>query len=279
MSVLTPTQHETTTHASSGKTRAGVVSFLNARPLVAGLEAVSAWSIASAPPSRLIDLLAEDHVDVALCSSVDLLTAPFEVAWLASTPLACCGATRTVRLFSHHPIDTLRTIHCDTDSHTSVALLRILLAEYWAVTVELVDMDDPRPVEAKLLIGDKVVGEDLTSQAWPVQVDLGEAWLTHTGFPFVFAVWMARSDRAGCLQRSGRVLDRQLRLNQHRLAELIAREAAALGWSRSDASEYLTDHIRYEFGDAELEGLMVFLQKCRQHGCAPDRPVPPPLAL
>ncbi|HCA39931.1 MAG: menaquinone biosynthesis protein [Phycisphaerales bacterium] len=260
-------------------TRVGVVSFLNARPLVAGLESLANWSITSAPPSALIDLLAADEVDLALCSSVDLLTAPFEVAWLASTPLACRGATRTVRLFSHQPIDTLRTIHCDTDSHTSVALLRILLAEFWNVEVELVDLHDPRPIEAKLLIGDKVVGEELTPEAWPVQVDLGEAWLSHTSLPFVFAVWMGRSDRAECLERAGRVIDRQLRLNRHRLQEIIAREASMLGWSRSDASDYLTDHIRYHFGAAELDGLILFLEKCREHGCAPDRPVPPPRDL
>jgi chorismate dehydratase len=280
MSVLTPPKPDTTAPPSScSSIRAGVVSFLNARPLVAGLESLSGWSIESAPPSRLLDLLADNQVDLALCSSVDLLTAPFEVAWLASTPLACCGATRTVRLFSHHPIDELRTIHCDTDSHTSVALLRILLLEYWGIEAECVPLDDPRPLEAQLLIGDKVVSADLTPQAWPVQVDLGEAWLAHTGLPFVFAVWMGRSDRARCIERAGRVIDRQLRLNRHRLHELIAREAPALGWSCQDASDYLTAHIRYDFGDPEMAGLMSFLEKCREHGCAPDRAIPPPLAI
>ncbi len=56
--------------------RVGVVSFLNARPLVAGLEQLRNWVIHPAPPSQLIDLVANDEVDLALCSSVDLLTAP-----------------------------------------------------------------------------------------------------------------------------------------------------------------------------------------------------------
>jgi len=280
MLVRSPPKPETTAVPhTSGAIRAGVVSFLNARPLIAGLESLGGFSIELSPPSRLIDLLAANEVDVALCSSVDLLTAPFDVAWLASTPLACCGPTRTVRLFSHQPIETLRTIHCDTDSHTSVALLRVLLIEYWGVDVELVSLDDPRPVEAQLLIGDKVVAPDLTPQVWPVQVDLGEAWLSHTGLPFVFAVWMGRADRAGRIERAGRVIDRQLRLNRHRLDAIIARAAPALGWSCSDASDYLTKHIQYDFGDAEMDGLMSFLEKCRVHGCAPDRSVPPPLAI
>lgn len=255
------------------------MSFLNARPLVAGLNGLAGWSIQLSPPSGLIRLLEADAVDIALCSSVDLLNAPFEAAWLASTPLACRGATQTVRLFAQRDVRDLRTIHCDTDSHTSVALLRILLAEYWGGNAELVPLSDPRPVEAQLLIGDKVVQPHLTSDLWPVQEDLGAAWFAHTSLPFVFAVWMGRADRAECIRRAGRVIDRQLRLNQHRLASLVAGEAPALGWTCSDASEYLTRHIRYDFGPDELAGLLSFLDKCRLHCCGEDRAVPAPLRL
>lgn len=280
MSVLTSnTPQASSSDLLRATTRAGVVSFLNARPLVAGLDALAGWSIQLSPPSGLIGLLEADTVDLALCSSVDLLSAPFDVAWLASTPLACRGETQTVRLFAKRDVVDLRTIHCDTDSHTSVALLRILLAEHWNGSAMLVPISDPRPVEAKLLIGDKVVQPNLTAERWPVQEDLGEAWFAHTGLPFVFAVWMGRADRAARIQRAGRVIDRQLRLNQHRLDAIIAREAPLLGWTRSEASEYLTRHIRYDFGPDELAGLMLFLDKCREHGCGNDRAVPAPLTL
>jgi chorismate dehydratase len=280
MSVLTSnTPSTSSSRRAQATTRAGVVSFLNARPLVAGLDALAGWSIQLSPPSGLIGLLEADVVDLALCSSVDLLSAPFDVAWLASTPLACRGATQTVRLFSQRDVRDIRTIHCDTDSHTSVALLRILLAEYWNGNAELVPLNDSRPVEAQLLIGDKVVQPNLTSDQWPVQEDLGEAWFAHTGLPFVFAVWMGRADRSVCIQRAGRVIDRQLRLNQHRLDAIIAKEAPSLGWACPDASKYLTSHIRYDFGEDELTGLLLFLDKCRVHGCGDDRAVPAPLTL
>ncbi|MDP7070547.1 MAG: menaquinone biosynthesis protein [Phycisphaerales bacterium] len=258
--------------------RVGVVSFLNARPLVAGLDHLQNWTIVPAPPSRLIDLVAEGGVDLALCSSVDLLTAPFEPAWLASTPLGCCGATQTVRLFSRVPIDRVSRIHCDTDSHTSVALLQILLAEYWQSSAELVPLGEAGEAEAKMLIGDKVVDPELSPDAWPVQIDLGEAWYDHLGLPFVFAVWMGKASHADCIRRAGRVIDRQFRLNQSRLGHVIAESAGTRGWNPAAAAAYLRSHIRYAFGPPEMRGLQAFLARCRMHGVA-DRDVPPPLAL
>jgi len=258
--------------------RIGVVSFLNARPLVAGLEQVRNWTLHPAPPSQLVDRVASDEVDLALCSSVDLLTAPFEPAWLASTPLGCCGATQTVRLFARGPIDRVCRIHCDTDSHTSIALLRILLAEYWETTAEIVPLHEAGDVEAKMLIGDKVVDRALDRESWPVQIDLGEAWFDHVGLPFVFAVWMGKASNSVRIQRAGRLIDRQFRLNRTRIGHVVTQAAADLGWSTKAATEYLRSHIRYTFGEREMEGLQAFLARCRMLGVA-DRDVPAPLAL
>jgi chorismate dehydratase len=264
MSVLElPTLEE---RAPAQKTiRLGVVEFLNARPLVHGLSGLQGLSIHPAPPSKLIDLLAADEVDLALCSSIDLLTAPFAVSWLASTPLACDGATRTVRVFSRSPIDQVARIHCDGDSHASIALLRVLLAEHWNHDPELVSLDSGGDIEAMLLIGDKVVGPDLGIDHWPVQVDLGDVWKQHTGLPFVFAVWMGRASNADLVQRAGRILDRQFRLNRHRLHAVICDAAAGLGWTHAEARTYLTSHIRFDFGEPEHEGLELFLSRCVEH--------------
>ncbi|MDG1837384.1 MAG: menaquinone biosynthesis protein [Phycisphaerales bacterium] len=269
MSVLElPTMNEVA--PPRGAIRLGVVAFLNAKPLVHGLAKVKGLSIRSAPPSELIDLLTRDEVDLALCSSIDLLTAPFEVSWLGSTPLACDGSTHTVRLFSHRPIDQVSRIHCDGDSHTSIALLRVLLAEYWQHEPELVSLDSGGEIESMLLIGDKVVGPDLGIDQWPVQVDLGDVWKQHTGLPFVFAVWMGRASNADIVQRAGRMIDRQYRLNRHRLHAVIENAAADLGWDPAEAMTYLTQHIRFDFSEREHEGLRTFLNRCVSHGIVTD---------
>ncbi|MDP7028669.1 MAG: menaquinone biosynthesis protein [Phycisphaerales bacterium] len=265
--------------ASLSVSRLGVVRFLNARPIVAGLDALAGLSVRPAPPSDLIGLVSERAVDLALCSSVDLLTAPFDVAWLPVAPLGCDGETLTVRVFSRKPLDQVGRIHCDTDSHTSIALLRVLLAEYWKCDPELVPLGSDDDVEATLLIGDKVIGPTGDPAAWPCQVDLGEIWKQHTGLPFVFAVWMGRAEERDRIRRVGRVLDRQLRLNQHRLREIVSKEAGDHGWSRDAARDYLTRHIRYAFTDREREGLQTFLGRCVALGIVPPRDLPEPLTL
>jgi len=259
--------------------RLGVVSFLNTQPIIYGLEGLKGVSMQPAPPSQLIDLLCRDEVDLALCSSVDLLQAPFDPAWLETAPLACDGPTRTVRLFSRRPLDRVTTIHCDTDSHTSVALLRVLLAEHWRIDPDIRPLERVcADVEAMLLIGDKVMRPEFTSDDWPVQIDLGAAWKDLTGLPFVFAVWMGRRDRQELLQRVCRVLDHQLRLNRHRLSEVVAARAGQLGWQSRDAHSYLSSSIRYHMGTAERAGLDAFLRRVRALGIGHNRSVPEPIS-
>src|SRR5207244_3645888 len=84
----------------------------------------------------------------------------------------------------------LRTLACDVESHTSVALARVILAESFDVRPTFEPLDRSESPEALLLIGDKVVCEEPVG--YPHQLDLGEAWKALTGLPFLFAVWTAR---------------------------------------------------------------------------------------
>jgi len=100
-----------------------------------------------------------------------------------------------VRIFAQVPPDRIRTLWVDTDSHTSVALARVLWRELYVRDLESRTIDtrreDLRACEAVLLIGDKVVSPQRGSFAY--EVDLGGAWRQHTGLPFVFAVWAMRT--------------------------------------------------------------------------------------
>ncbi len=269
----------TTSALDATPIRAGVVKYLNARPLVTGLWEIAGWTLHAAAPSALIGLLEDDVVDVALCSSIDLLNASFDPAWLPVGPLATLGDTKTVRLFSRRPIEELASIHVDPDSHTSVMLLRVLLADYWNAAPALTAWTGSEAPEAQLLIGDKVVDPRWSEEAWPIQIDLGEVWRAHTGLPFVFAVWMGRATNATIIQRAGRVLDRQLRLNAHRLDQVIAGSAESLGWSPDAAADYLSCNIHFQFDQDVHRGLEHFLGRCRALGLAPDRPTPAPLDI
>ncbi len=273
----TVTQTQCGKHGSS--VRAGVVSYLNTLPLIAGLEGLRGWEMQSAPPSALVQLLERDQVDVALCSSVDLFNAPFDAAWIASTPLACNGATHTVRLFSKVPLDEIRTIAGDVESHTSMALLQVLLWQHWNNQATLVEDQVPSACDAVLRIGDKVVDPMYSVDQWPIQVDLGAAWKEFTGLPFVFAVWMSRVDRSDQLVAAGRIIDRQYRLNRTRFTSMMSRLAAAHGWRAEEADVYVRDHIQYQFTNELFQGLKRFADECRLLELAPDRSLPAPVSF
>src|SRR5947209_6566027 len=153
--------------------RVGSVSFLNAKPLIYGLEEADGLDLQLDVPSRLLDGLLEDRFDVALLPIIDYQ----RMAGLRLIPgggIGCDGPTLTVRIFSPVPVERITTLACDTDSHTSVALARVLLAEHLGIRPEFIPLDDPRVTSQtpRLLNGDTVVRDQPTGL--PQHVALGQ---------------------------------------------------------------------------------------------------------
>jgi chorismate dehydratase len=170
-------------------------------------------------------------------------------------------------------------VHCDTDSHTSVALMQVILRERYGLTPELVDyyarehVAENRPIEwpdAMLLIGDKVVLDSPPAVRYPHQLDLGAAWVEHTSLPFVFAVWLAKRDADPArVATAAAVLDRQRRANREQIDTIIHRRARPRGWPPDLASTYLKRSISYAFDDDHRRGLELFFDRAAAHGLVP----------
>jgi chorismate dehydratase len=246
------------------------VSFLNARPLIEGIDEAPGIRLISDVPSRLLGTLVEERASVALCPVIDFQQSPVELEIVPVGAIGCDGCTLTVRVFSRSPMDRVTHVYTDGDSHTSVALLKVVFDELYrrAPTVSTLDSTDvnglPTAPATILLIGDKVVRDRPDPGLYPHRLDLGEAWREMTGLPFVFACWMARSDRE--LGNLPGFLGRCRDLNRSRTAEIVARHAAALGWPEELAARYLDDVLRYDLGPRELEGIELFWSKCHALG-------------
>jgi chorismate dehydratase len=244
------------------------VSFLNARPLIEGLEEEDGIHLISDVPSRLLETLLEDRASVALCPVIDFQLSPIELKIVPVGAIGCDGCTLTVRIFSRVPMEKTTCVHTDGDSHTSVALLSVVFKELYGRVPEienLVSADvngSAAPPDTVLLIGDKVVRNQPDAALYLHQIDLGEAWRAMTGLPFVFACWMARAENSlGNLpDLLGRCRDR----NRGRIAEIAADHALASGWPEHLAVEYLSDILRYDLGPRELEAIELFWSKCRE---------------
>ncbi|MEE8129244.1 MAG: menaquinone biosynthesis protein [Vicinamibacterales bacterium] len=250
----------------------GAVSFINTLPLIDGLDNLADAEIRYAVPSRLLDTLLDDEVDVALCSSIDYQRSETPLVIVPCGLLGCDGPTLTVRLYSAGPVDRIAEVHCDTDSHTSVALMQILLREMHGCTPRLTDFDththasDDWP-PALLLIGDKVVTDAPPDTQYPHQLDLGAAWVELTGLPFVFALWLARRGaEASVIDAAATILDRQRRYNTERLDLIVERRARSRGWPADMAASYLKGNLAFELTERRRRGLELFYDKACEHG-------------
>lgn len=244
--------------------RLGVVSYLNAKPLVAGLEASPAVHLLFDVPSRLAGRLDAGEVDVALVPVIDLVGRDRDWKVISDACIGCDGETFTVRVFSRVPPAAIRRLHVDGDSHTSVALARIVWREMYGTALEVLPFAAATSVEqceAVLLIGDKVVNHTLLD--YPIETDLGSAWKSLTSLPFVFAAWAA--------PRGMETVEIAALLSQARdkgveSAELIAADyGPGLNWPVTLAKRYLTKRLKFTLGPKQREAMRRFFDLAHKH--------------
>lgn len=242
---------------AAGPLRAGSVPYLNAAPLVRGIEA----RLRLLPPSQLAVELRSGALDAGLVSITEAL---FRDGYdlLDGLGVASCGEVYSVFLAHRRPLEEVRRVACDTASLTSVNLMRVLLAERGLdpERVPLVSVREAGREEAVLLIGDPAIAfrrEGHGHRIW----DLGAAWWEMTGLPFVYAVWALRRGA------ETRALCRELALAARRgeeEREALIRESTAFdeGFRR----EYLTRHTHHALGPEDKAGVARFVELLRKHG-------------
>jgi chorismate dehydratase len=240
--------------------RIGCVSYLNAKPLIEGLEACPAAQVTFDVPSRLFADLEGGRVDIALCPVMDYFGSGAALTIVPSGCISSEGTTLTVRLFSQEPIEQTQVVYADSDSRTSVALARVLLHEMYNLHPQMLAYEAGAPQgdrpRTMLLIGDKVVMDCPLAVQYPYQLDLGAAWHDLTGLPFVFAIWMARRETA--LGDLPGLLARCREENAGRTDALAERYAGAHGWPVDLARDYLGRILRYRVGYRELKAIERF---------------------
>lgn len=271
--------------------RLGCVGYLNTLPLIEGLGKLRDLRLTLTPPARLADLLVSGDIEMGLLSTIDFqrLRFPGEsdpgLCMVPAGMIGCDGPTLTVRLFSAVPFERVTRLHADIDSHTSVALARIVLAERFGSRPEVIDFDadaerlaragaEHRPwPESVLLIGDKVVTDAPPQDRYPYQLDLGEAWKELTGLPFVYAVWMCRATPAAMHRARAvwAILDRQRRHNATRAEWIVRERAESRGWPVDLATHYTRDLLRYDVRDEQRRAVEEFFDRAHKHGLIESR--------
>jgi chorismate dehydratase len=258
------------------KIRAGAVSYLNARPLVFGLEqgmGSDRIALSYDVPSVLASRMQAGELDLALLPIVELARNPALVV-VPGLAIGSFGNCRSVLLVSKSPLAEVRSVALDPDSRTSNALARVLFAEAWGGDPSFAV--GPRDLatalaehDAAVRIGDKALFEPLPDGV--AVHDLGGAWTVRTTLPFVFAAWTARPG----------VVDREIYeiLHASRRAGAAALPAIAADYTwdgrqhEAIALPYLRDAIRYRLGDSEVGAMRRFFTAAARIGAIDAAPV------
>lgn len=248
-------------------TRVGAVSYLNAQPLVDGLDR-RRITLSYDVPAALSAALSDQTVDVALVPVVDVLRSR-DWTLISDACIGCDGPTMTVRVFAQQPPETLDTLCVDTDSHTSVALARVLWRNHFDRELEVIPLAgrDAREQPAVLLIGDKVM--QFPADTFGYHVDLGELWHQYTCLPFMFAAWATRPAIATndwLATELSQARDRGVA----RAAEIAEQQADARAWPVAAAREYLTRCLRFRIDERMRAGATRFAAECMRLGLVPD---------
>ena len=246
----------------------GTVPFLNARPLTIALEEDPGVEIISRPPSELARMLARGELDGALVSSFTL----FQIAGARFVPgvgITSRGPVESIRLYCRRPADSVRRVGLDSWSLAAANMVRVYLKRRWGATPEFTPVDPLRPpredetLDAFLLIGDNALREPPGEH---YVLDLGEEWFNFTGLPFVYGLWVFRPGAGDA--RSVALLQGAKREGVGRIGEIVD-GALPPNVDKNTAWCYLTECIRYDLGEEELEGLKRYYGFLREDGLAP----------
>lgn len=266
--------------------RMGRIGYLNVLPIYHPLEAGvidHEFELVSGPPALLNTMMARGELHVSSASCFEYARNPDQYYIIDDLSIGSHGPVMSVLLLSRRPVRELggQTICISSETATSVALLRLLMAEHFGVeaTYETTNVTrrllHGQPPEAFLAIGDEAL-RLRNHPEYPHRVDLAEAWRQWTGLPFIFGLWVvsrAAAD-AGLFHTDPGALMRRARdwgmANMDVILDLTLHGCPLI---REELEVYYRDGLVYTLRGRELDGLKLFYAKLARAGmipCAPE---------
>jgi chorismate dehydratase len=242
------------------KLRISLVHYLNAAPL--------GWSFLYGPhrdqfdvvlasPARCAQQLAGGEADIGVIPSIEYQRIP-NLRIIPGIAIGALNAVRSVILVRHRGRE-IRSVALDTNSRTSVELLRLLLEVKMGLAPRYVhhapDIGEMmRICDAALLIGDAALR--VASDEYEI-MDLAQAWVEWQQRPFVFALWACRSDAPIPEDIASTFRDARAWGLSNR-GHIVETFAHSLKLPASFLHEYLSQNVNYDMGPSHVEGLERF---------------------
>ena len=262
-------------------------SYSNTAPLIwsflYGSERGKYELILDTAPARSAELLQQKRVDAAFVPAIafqiidDLLIVPNVCVGARESVKSVCLVTKGLEL------SDVKSVSLDVSSKTSVALTKIIFREFLGFE-PLWKNSEPNvekmleESDCALIIGDPALlildskktklelnneGQMANDKGLLFKFDLAELWKKYTDFGFVFAMWMANSDRKDIAKQIDFAKARDEGLTH--LHEIIANYENEIPLSREEFRNYLTQNISFEIDESMLKGLKLYFKLAHKH--------------
>jgi chorismate dehydratase len=281
------------------KLRISIVEFLNTAPLVWGFTdgpLEGKYDLSFAVPSQCAEDLRAGRVDVGIIPAIEYQRMDDVVA-LPGMGVASKDEVRSILVISKVPIERVRSLMLDTNSRSSVGLVRLLCARQWKISPQFIDAaPDPDAMlaraDAALIIGDPALrlrikldefegkspqggvccagdfDEELINGVETLFVyDVAQQWREMTGRPCVLAIWVARRGRVTPEIVADFQASREYGLA--RIGEIAEGAALKLELPPRALEKYLTVNIDFSLDQENLAGLELYYRECAREGLIP----------
>ena len=301
------------------KLRISIVEFLNTAPLVWGFTEgplAGKYDLAFTVPSQCAEALRRGETDIAIIPSIEYQRINDQggdrggngdqgsnrLVVLPEMAVAAKNEVRSLLLLAKRPMERAKRIALDTSSRATVALVKILAADYWNISPEFVEAA-PNPSEmlqeadAALIIGDpalrisikmdtlsgKTPASDQCCQGDPDEMpvpgfetlftyDVAQLWREMTGKPSVLAIWAGRRDVVTPEVVADFLASKDYGVR--RIREISEAASVKLDLPVRELERYLTENIDFNLDAENLAGLSLYFEKAARLGLIEqNRPV------
>jgi chorismate dehydratase len=246
------------------KTRVSIVSYLNSKPLLYGLNnslVSKQIELSLDIPSKVAAKLTYNLADVGLIPVVGLEDLD-DYQIIGDYCIGSVGKVRTVVLVSEVPLEQVETVLMDYQSRSSVLLAKVLAKFYWKKSFKWENTcNDFQNVSingktAGVVIGDRVF--DIENK-FSYIYDLSEEWYNFTQLPFVFAVWAANKKVSESFETA---FNSALAFGIENMAEIVRKEQP--NYPNVNIADYFAQNISFELDNEKRAGMKKFLELARK---------------
>lgn len=270
MNIIPPEIHPKTHKQVVKLTRLGSVSFLNAKPLTYPIEKGLVnhdFELVLTPPAELSVMLHRKEIDLGLIPVAEFIKRGTYCA-VPDISISSVGRVDSVILLTGGTLADIKTVAVDRRSQSSTALLKIVLEIFNNVSPSYIprepDENFLRGVDAGMIIGDTGLETAYNPPDGYGVYDLGEIWTNETGLPFVYAVFAVNEGVK--LGKNLEALAKSKACGTGMIGEIAEHESKRLGLDEDICNVYLSERIKYDLGEKEIEGIIRYSELLSELG-------------